>query len=116
MINPYRMTMGLLNPSNQMDTAERVKNQTITRGNPQRSPNQPPMMAPKIPPKFSANKNDKLEPRLLPAFAMSLGNQEPNAYTINKQQKNANQIINVPTKRPSLNKSNTGTALTFASS
>src|SRR5690625_3574514 len=47
---------------------------------------------------------------------MSLGNQEPNAYTINKQQKNANQIINVPTKRPSLNKSNTGTALTLASS
>ena len=44
---------------------------------------------------------------------MSLGNQEPSAYTMSKQQKKDSQIIKVPKVRPCLNRSSMGAPFGF---
>ncbi|MNE53893.1 hypothetical protein D3C80_1486450 [compost metagenome] len=63
-ISRYSSGVGLLKPSRLIDSAAATKNATITLTRLKRSPSQPPRMAPAMPPKFSASRNDRLEPRL----------------------------------------------------
>ncbi|MCY1304865.1 hypothetical protein D9M70_546380 [compost metagenome] len=55
-----RRAAGGLKPISAIDRAAATKNPTTTFGRPNRSPSQPPAMAPTIPPKFSEKRLSRL--------------------------------------------------------